>query len=169
MPLPDFALDSSSSVNPVGASFESGIPDLDIDNANPPGLDLQMPGLLDFDGGARPLHSHTYASGSADRHFGSPGNPQLHIPEHESDSDVNEDDPDEILAIPQANTTGGLPDFLSDSAVNSVNMRSSLDNPMAVNDDFLYHANGDYEVELRRVCPYNIFFLAVYLVSSCWS
>ncbi len=49
-----------------------------------------------------------------------------------------------------ANTTGGLPDFLSDPAVNSVDARGG--GSPALSDDFLYQTNGDLELELRRVC-----------------
>ena len=51
-----------------------------------------------------------------------------------------------VIAV---NTTGGLPDFLSDPAVNSVDARGG--GSPALSDDFLYQANGDLELELRRV------------------
>ena len=147
VPLPDFALDSSASSGIHAASaggFDVGpLPDIDPDNQlPPPGLDLH--GHIDYSeagGGARSKH----------RPYGGYAPPDIQGNGHISNSDAEEEDPDEILAIPQANATGGLPDFLSDSAVNSVDMRSSLENPI-VSDDFPYHANGDYDLELRRVC-----------------
>lgn len=59
---------------------------------------------------------------------------------------------DGIPAV-QPNPTRVLPDFLSDSAVNTLDARSANQqsgSPSSLSDEFLCH-NGDLEVEIRRV------------------
>ena len=61
-------------------------------------------------------------------------------------SPVDDDGPH--IRVPSTNSTGGLPDFISDSTVSG---RGNLDSSHAYSDDALYQANGDAELELRRV------------------
>ena len=117
----------------------------DLDDPMDP---LVLPVHMQENAGARPKHNQ-----SVHRPFGLPLDAVAGLPGNSHNNSEPEDDQDDVHSVPQANPTGGLPDFLSDSAVNSIDHRVNLDSPMAASDDFLFlHANGDYELELRRVC-----------------
>ncbi len=133
VPLPDFALDSSN---------------LNLGGYNDPSL--PSPTVQD---GSGPLLLDGVHRASLNR---TPDNVDLGIGQFEhdrvpTDDDVNnEDNNEELEPLPVANATGGLPDFLSDSAVN--NSRGHLfDNVQAISDDDIYHMNGDLGLEIRRV------------------
>ena len=155
---PDFALDSSHSPaagagflsdNNSPSNFHSNFVNPAVDNVihsngalpgNFPGFDLDPPGGV----GSRAQAS--FPGIDLDSNF-------VPIP-HMDPPGILSDSPEPELDIPpvQANATRVLPDFLSDSAVNTLDARVNLGSgsPASLSDEFLCH-NGDLEVELRRV------------------
>lgn len=130
--LPDFALDSAGHRLGPQASSDS---DSDVDNRN----------CVRNDRGVPPLDSdHSEASHSSRKSGNSAKQPFV-----DAQNDDDEDDDDDSFNVP--NATGGLPDFLSDSAIGGTSSMAVLDRT----DPELFH-NGfrsgvDSREELKRV------------------